>query len=69
MRQMPGSLKSGILIISKPAHLSFAGFYTIFSRRSEIPPNPHISCSARNADRPERRLEVGFLAARLVKAD
>ena len=31
--------------------------------------SPDISCSARNADRPERRLAVGFVAAMPVKAD
>jgi hypothetical protein len=31
--------------------------------------NPDISCSARNADRPERRLAAGFLAAMPVEAD
>ena len=31
--------------------------------------SPDISCAARNADRPERRLAVGFVAAMPVKAD
>jgi len=31
--------------------------------------NPDISCSARNANSPERRLEVGFVVAKTLKAD
>jgi hypothetical protein len=31
--------------------------------------NPDVSCSARNADSPERRLAVGLTAAKTPKAD
>jgi len=32
-------------------------------------PDPEISCWARNANSPERRLVVGFMVANMLKAD
>jgi len=32
-------------------------------------PNPDVSCRARNAGSPERRLVVGFMVANTLKAD
>jgi hypothetical protein len=41
----------------------------IMIRKLKPPPDPHISCPARNAGIPERRLAVGLGIAMTLKAD
>jgi hypothetical protein len=38
-------------------------------RVEESSTKPDISCSAQNANSPERRLAVGFVVAMMLKAD